>query len=103
MDTNFILNEYVFDFERINELTTNINDRSSTNNYSPDSNIVFQISRKIVKEYIEIINDSILNKRSKVDEDRIQFIINCLEFNGILINKKKNNRKTKISDVLNNF
>ena len=89
--------DYIIDFERVNKLTTSIyddpNDKSSP---FSDGKFAFSVSRKIIREYLENFN-SMSERNTK--EDKMNHIINTLEYNGILIHKSTI-RDQKIEELL---
>jgi hypothetical protein len=89
--------DYIIDFERVNKLTTSIyddpNDKSSP---FSDGKFAFSVSRKIIREYLENFNS--MSERN-TNEDKMNHIINTLEYNGILIHKSTI-RDQKIEELL---
>lgn len=90
-------NDYIIDFDRVNQLTTSIYD-DPTDQSSPFvvGKFAFSVSRKVIKDYIEAFQ-SISERNTK--SDRIEHIVNTLEYNGILIHKSSI-RDKKINDIL---
>ena len=90
-------NDYIIDFDRVNQLTTSIyddpNDQSSP---FVVGKFAFSVSRKIIKDYIEVFQSG--SERNKAS-DKIEHIVNTLEYNGILIHKSTI-RDKKINDIL---
>jgi len=89
--------DYIIDFERVNQLTASIyddpNDKSSP---FSDGKFAFSVSRKIIREYLENFNS--MSERN-TNEDKMNHIINTLEYNGILIHKSTI-RDQKIEELL---
>jgi hypothetical protein len=89
--------DYVIDFERVNQLTTSIyddpNDKSSP---FSEGKFTFSVSRKLIKEYLDVFNS--MSERNTT-EDKMNHIINTLEYNKILIHKSTI-RDQKIDEVL---
>jgi hypothetical protein len=90
-------NDYIIDFDRVNKLTTSIyddpNDQSSP---FVVGKFAFSVSRKIIKDYIEVFQS--VSERNKAS-DKIEHIVNTLEYNGILIHKSTI-RDKKINEIL---
>jgi hypothetical protein len=90
-------NDYIIDFDRVNQLTTSIyddpNDQSSP---FVVGKFAFSVSRKIIKDYIEVFQS--VSERNKAS-DKIEHIVNTLEYNGILIHKSTI-RDKKINEIL---
>ena len=90
-------NDYIIDFDRVNQLTTSIyddpNDQSSP---FVVGKFAFSVSRKIIKDYIEVFQS--VSERNKAS-DKIEHIVNTLEYNGILIHKSTI-RDKKINQIL---
>jgi len=88
------IEDYIIDFERVNQLTTTIyddpNDKSSP---FSDGKYAFSVSRKLIKEYLDRF-------RSDWSNIEIEHIINTLVYNGILIDKStiRDNKIKKILD-----
>jgi hypothetical protein len=90
--------DYVIDFERINQLTTSIyDDPTDKSNPFTNGKFAFSSSRKIIIDYIEKFRS--LQSRD-IPDDRMQHVIDTLEYNGILISKAKI-RDNKISKIIN--
>ena len=92
------LKDYIIDFERVNELTsTKFDDPDDKSNPFSEGKYMFSVSRKIIKGYLDTIfsNGGISGTHS----DKLEHIINTLEYNGILISKSEI-RDRKISKVL---
>jgi hypothetical protein len=89
--------DYVIDFERVNQLTTSIyddpNDKSSP---FSEGKFTFSVSRKLIREYLDVFNS--MSERNTT-EDKMNHIINTLEYNKILIHKSTI-RDQKIDEVL---
>ena len=89
--------DYIIDFERVNQLTSSIyddpNDKSSP---MSDGKFAFSVSRKLIREYLDIFNS--MSERNTT-EDKMNHIINTLEYNKILIHKSTI-RDQKIDEVL---
>ena len=74
---------YIIDFERINQLTSSPNDNPSSGGGYNGPSFCYQISRKILKEYMEIYTDRI-SRRATTDE-QFASIVETLRYNGILL------------------
>jgi hypothetical protein len=89
--------DYIIDFDRVNQLTSSIyddpNDKSSP---MSDGKFAFSVSRKLIREYLDIFNS--MSERN-TNEDKMNHIINTLEYNKILIHKSTI-RDQKIEEVL---
>lgn len=89
--------DYIIDFERVNQLTASIyddpNDKSSP---MSDGKFAFSVSRKLIREYLDIFYS--MSERNTT-EDKMNHIINTLEYNRILIHKSTI-RDQKIDEVL---
>ena len=93
------LKDYIIDFERVNELTsTKFDDPDDKSNPFSDGKYIFSVSRKIIKGYLDTIFQ---RNKGGVESDKLEHIINTLEYNGILISKAEI-RDCKISKVLEN-
>ena len=89
-------NDYVIDFDRVNQLTTSIyDDPNDKSNPFVVGKFAFSVSRKVIKEYIDIFHQQSRNSSN----DKIEHIVNTLEYNGILIHKSTL-RDKKINDIL---
>jgi hypothetical protein len=89
--------DYVIDFERINQLTTSIyDDPTDKSNPFTNGKFAFSLSRKIIIDYIEKFRS--LQSRD-IPDDRMQHVIDTLEYNGILVSKAKI-RDNKISKII---
>ena len=89
--------DYIIDFDRVNKLTTSIyDDPNDKSNPFSDGKFAFSVSRKIIREYLENFN-SMSERNTK--EDKMNHIINTLEYNGILIHKSTI-RDQKIEELL---
>jgi hypothetical protein len=62
-----------------------------------DGKFAFSVSRKLIREYLDIFNS--MSERNTT-EDKMNHIINTLEYNKILIHKSTI-RDQKIDEVLN--
>mgnify|MGYP000844831189 CR=1 FL=1 len=76
--------DYIIDFERLNELTCHENDDPSNNQSGFGALYIHSISRKVIKEYMEIYQGR-YNRSS--DEKKVSEVIETLHFNRILISK----------------
>ena len=89
------IENFVIDFDRINEL-------SSTKYDNPNEGYTgtyhFAVSRKILKEYLEIFTGQKLMSESK-KEQLLTHVVNTLIYNRILIHAA-NLRDTKIDQIL---
>jgi hypothetical protein len=89
--------DYIIDFDRVNQLTTSIyDDPNDKSNPFSDGKFAFSVSRKIIREYLENFNS--MSERN-TNEDKMNHIINTLEYNGILIHKSTI-RDQKIEELL---
>ena len=89
---------YIIDFERLNQLSTHPNDKIDGS--ITGTNLPHGISRSIIKQYLETYNrltiDNIRSELSDRESKKLQMIIDTLEYNGILVDK----RDKKIDQVL---
>ena len=76
--------DYIIDFDRLNELTSHDNDSPSSNQTGFGSLYIHSITRKVIKEYMEIYQGR-YNRSS--DEKKVGEVIETLHFNRILISK----------------
>lgn len=90
--------DYIIDFERVNELTTSIyDDPNDDSNPFQKGKFAFAISRRVIKEYL----DKFSTMSNRISEsNNMKHIINTLEYNGILIHKSTM-RDNKIGKILN--
>lgn len=89
--------DYIIDFDRVNQLTTSIyDDPNDKSNPFSDGKFAFSVSRKIIREYLDNFNS--MSERN-TNEDKMNHIINTLEYNGILIHKSTI-RDQKIEELL---
>ena len=92
-------NDYIIDFDRVNQLTTSIyDDPNDKSNPFVAGKFAFSVSRKVIKEYIDIFHQSRKANTTLISSD-IEHIVNTLEYNGILIHKSTI-RDKKINDIL---
>ena len=98
--------DLIIDFERLNQLTAHPNDNPNSNNSITGAVFTYNISRKILKDYMEIYvgyNPSqsyrIGNRQGKVTEEEYNNIVNTLKHNRILITSA-DIRDKKINIVL---
>lgn len=98
--------EYIIDFERLNELTTHPNDDPSNNNGGFSTPFTYSISRKLLKEYLEIYvgydpNESqrIGNRTRRISIIEYDNIVETLRYNKILISSA-DIRDKKINSIL---
>lgn len=97
--------DYIIDFERVNQLTTHPNDDPSKSvGYSTP--FVYSISRKLLKEYLEIYaghdpyeSYKVGNRTRKVTQEEYKNIIETLKYNKILITSA-DVRNEKINTIL---
>lgn len=97
--------DYIIDFERVNQLTAHPNDDPSKSGGFATP-FTYSISRKILKEYLEIYigyNPSesykIGNRTGKVTKEQYDNIIETLKHNKILITSA-DIRDKKINSIL---
>ena len=89
--------DYIIDFERVNKLTTSIyDDPNDKSNPFSDGKFAFSVSKKIIREYLDNFNS--MSERN-TNEDKMNHIINTLEYNGVLIHKSTI-RDQKIEELL---
>ena len=89
--------DYIIDFERVNQLTSSIyNDPNDKSNPFTEGKFAFSVSRKLIKEYLDRFSS--MNERNTPD-DKMQHIINTLEYNKIIIHKSTI-RDQKIDEIL---
>ena len=92
-------NDYIIDFDRVNQLTTSIyDDPNDKSNPFVAGKFAFSVSRKVIREYIDIFQSFSGSVRSTAI-DKIEHIVNTLEYNGILIHKSTL-RDKKINNIL---
>lgn len=98
--------EYVIDFERINELTSHPNDDPSNPSGGFSTPFSYSISRKLLKEYLEIYvgydpteSYKIGNRQRRVEPDQYENIVNTLKYNKILVSSA-DIRDKKINSIL---
>jgi len=77
------INDFIIDFDRVNELSSTKND----SNEGYNGTYHFAISRKLIKEYLDILFDSKYRK----NDDMMEHIINTLIYNR---------RKDRIEEIL---
>jgi len=89
--------DYIIDFERVNQLTSSIyNDPNDKSNPFTEGKFAFSVSRKLIKEYLDRFSS--MNERNTPD-DKMQHIINTLEYNKIIVHKSTI-RDQKIDEIL---
>lgn len=91
--------EYIIDFGRVNELCAHPNDNPKD---GLSGIFVYSVSRKIIKDYLDIYTDSVLQPRRvtvKYTQEMLDHVIETLNFNRILISKA-DIRDDKINQVL---
>jgi hypothetical protein len=88
---------YIIDFERVNQLTTTTYSKEKENS-SPlsDGQMGYTLSRKLINQFL----DKFTNRRMDTDNDEIEFIIQTLVYNKILITKS-DIRENKINEIIN--
>ncbi len=93
--------DYIIDFERVNQLTTSVYDDPDDNtNPFQKGKFAFSVSRKMIREYLDsFMSHSGSRMASEVSNDKLEHIINTLEYNGILIHKSTI-RDEKINNIL---
>jgi hypothetical protein len=92
-------NDYIIDFDRVNQLTTSIyDDPNDKSEYRSDGKFAYSVSRKFIREYIDVFQ-SFSGSVRNTTIDKIEHIVNTLEYNGILIHKSTI-RDKKINDIL---
>lgn len=92
--------DYIIDFKKVNELTTSIyDDPDDDTNAFQKGKFAFSVSRKLIREYIEVFSS--MSERNTTT-DKMEHIINTLEYNGILIHKSTI-RDSKINTILNDL
>lgn len=99
---NIQYNDYVIDFDRVNELTSHKNDTGSTNGLG--SVFMYNPSRKIIKDYLDIYTsyNGINNYRgSRITHDDYNRACEVLNYNKILLSRS-DLRDTKINDIFKN-
>lgn len=87
--------DYIIDFERVNELTSTVYD-SEPNGNAPFGKYVYHVSRKVIKDYLEIYMS---RKSKRIDDEKVLEAIETLHYNGILISKS-DIRDGKIKEIL---
>lgn len=95
----FEIRDYIIDFDRVNEL-------SSTKDDKPEEGFMgvyhFNLSRKIVKEYLEIFSDFyIKGKLIGFTTEKLEHVIKTLTYNKILVDRSTTAlRDAKLDDLL---
>ena len=87
--------DYIIDFQRVNELTSTKYDTEPNEN-APFGKYVHHVSRKVIKDYLDIYNNRDLRKS---DNKKVLEAIETLHYNGILISKS-DIRDGKIKEIL---
>lgn len=97
-----MVNEFIIDFDRLNQLTCHPND-NATNALSVYPNYMYAETRKLIKSYMTIYTEYTLPTRgtqgSKISEDSYLKVVEILHFNRILISSA-DIRDGKINKVL---
>lgn len=89
--------DYIIDFERVNQLTSSIyDDPNDKSNPFTEGKFAFSVSRKLIKEYLDRFSS--MTERNTPD-DKMQHIINTLEYNKIIVHKSTI-RDQKIDEIL---
>ena len=91
---------YIIDFDRVNQLSSHDNDNPTT---GMQGTFVHNISRKIIREYLDIYTDSVTHQGKisyKYTQETLNEVIETLRYNKILIDKS-DIRDQKIEQVLN--
>lgn len=89
--------DYIIDFERVNQLTSSIyDDPNDKSNTFTEGKFAFSVSRKLIKEYLDRFSS--MTERNTPD-DKMQHIINTLEYNKIIVHKSTI-RDQKIDEIL---
>ena len=89
--------DYIIDFERVNQLTSSIyDDPNDKSNPFTEGKFAFSVSRKLIKEYLDRFSS--MTERNAPD-DKMQHIINTLEYNKIIVHKSTI-RDQKIDEIL---
>jgi hypothetical protein len=96
---------YVIDFDRVNELTTS--DRLDNNplgsNYSTEGRVItYSITKQILKDYIQVYRRLTEPNVRKTNEENIDKIFNVLCYNKVLVeyNHLSHKRQENIDEVL---
>lgn len=93
-----MIQDYIIDFERVNELTTSIyDDPDDDSNPYQKGKFSFSVSRKLIREYLDKF--SMMSDRI-TESNKTTHIINTLEYNGIIIHKSTI-RDNKLKQILN--
>jgi hypothetical protein len=87
--------KYIIDFERVNQLTTTTYSKENSSPLS-DGQVGYTLSRKLISSFL----DKFTNRRMDTDNDELEFIIQTLVYNKILITKS-DIRDNKINDIIN--
>lgn len=92
----FTNSEYVIDFERVNQLTSHPNDSPISASYAPTFG--YGITRKILKEYLEIYTNP--SSRKTTREEYLS-VVEILHYNKVLVSKSDMRDKNidKVLDV----
>jgi hypothetical protein len=87
---------YIIDFERVNQLTfTHYSVEKANSTPLSDGQTGYTLSRKIINSFL----DKFIGKRFDTDYEEMEFIINTLVYNKILITKA-DIRNEKINNLI---
>lgn len=102
-----MINEYVIDFERLNELTTHPNDNPISGGLNTGS-FCYSSTRRCIKEYMDIYMDATMRKGTTLGlhiagptKEVYNKVIEVLHFNKILISSA-DIRDKKIDTIVEN-
>lgn len=79
-----MINNLIIDFERLNKLTAHPNDDPSKSPGYGGPIFTYNITRKVLKEYIEIYTQYKINN-TNITNEQYNNIVNTLKYNKILI------------------
>jgi hypothetical protein len=87
---------YIIDFERVNQLTsTHYSPEKANSSPFSDGQTGYTLSRKLINSFL----DKFTGKRFDTDYEEMEFIINTLVYNKILITKA-DIRNEKINNLI---
>lgn len=90
-----IYDDYIIDFDKINELTTHPNDNPNSGSYT--GTFCYGISRKAIREYLDIYIQ--YPQSNKISEACYQNAVKHLNFNRILLSKS-DIRERRIDSII---
>jgi len=90
------IENYIIDFERVNELTSTAYDDKRPQGYHQEGTYAYTLSRKLIKEYLDIFSGS---SSRNVNQVKLNHIIKTLKYNKIILDES-DIRDEKINKVL---